>query len=153
MSAELNLHAQTGHLQLSAKKSLVLRRERALNLGFPRKNSNRANEPHRLAFYQEICLHLAEITIVWRLPAVWRDVQGIRGTIEYVVGPLAFSTLSDVDTSHASYASLHWKMDMMIYYLRRFSESRTSSGSTPSVRPSVRPSVGNTFGVPSLCNL
>ena len=32
-----------------------------------------------------------------------------------------------------------------IYYLRRFSESRSSSGSTPSVR--------NTLGIPSLCNL
>ena len=47
------------------------------------------------------------------------------------------------------------------FYLRRFSESRSSSGSTPSVRPSVclfvcpsvRPSVRNTFGVHSLCNL
>ena len=58
------------------------------------------------------------------------------------------------------------------FYLRRFSESRSSSESTPSVRrsssestpsvcPSVRsfvhlsvcPSVRNTFGVPSLCNL
>ena len=35
------------------------------------------------------------------------------------------------------------------YYLRRFSESRSSIGSTPSVRLSVR----NTLGVPSLCNL
>ena len=31
------------------------------------------------------------------------------------------------------------------FYLRRFSESRSSSGSTPSVQ--------NNFGVPSLCNL
>ena len=39
------------------------------------------------------------------------------------------------------------------YYLRRFSESRSSSGSTPSVRLCVRPSVcpsdHNTFWVPS----
>ena len=49
----------------------------------------------------------------------------------------------------------------LYFYLRRFSESRSSSGSTPSVRlsvrssirSSVRPSVRNTFGVPSLCNL
>ena len=39
-------------------------------------------------------------------------------------------------------------------YLRRFSESRSSNGSTPAVRPSVRPFVRpNTLGVPSLCNL
>ena len=52
-------------------------------------------------------------------------------------------------------------MDSGYFYLRRFSESRSTSGSTPSVRPSVRsyvcssvrPSVRNTFGVPSLCNL
>ena len=35
-------------------------------------------------------------------------------------------------------------------YLRRFSESRSSSGSTPSIRLSVRP---KHFRVPSLCNL
>ena len=48
-----------------------------------------------------------------------------------------------------------------LFNLHRFSESRSSSGSTPSVRPSVRPSVcpsvrlsvRNTLGVPSLCNL
>ena len=42
------------------------------------------------------------------------------------------------------------------FYLRHFSESRSSSGSTLCVRLSVRlsvhPSVRNTFGVPSLCN-
>ena len=44
------------------------------------------------------------------------------------------------------------------FYLRRFSESRSSSGSTPSVRssvrPSVRPSVRNTLGyqVCVICN-
>ena len=41
------------------------------------------------------------------------------------------------------------------FYLRRFSESRSSSGSTPSVRPSVRssvrPSVRNTFGGYIVC--
>ena len=36
------------------------------------------------------------------------------------------------------------------FYLRRFSESRSSSGSTPSGRPSVRP---KHLRVPSLCNL
>ena len=53
--------------------------------------------------------------------------------------------------------SLYYKF----FYLRRFSESRSSGGSTPSVRPSVRSyvrsfvrsSVRNTFGVPTLCNL
>ena len=44
-----------------------------------------------------------------------------------------------------------------LFYLLRLSESRSSSGSTPSVhmsiRPYVRPSIRNTFGVPSLCNL
>ena len=35
------------------------------------------------------------------------------------------------------------------HYLRRFSKSRSSKGSTPSVRLSVR----ITLGVPSLCNL
>ena len=35
-------------------------------------------------------------------------------------------------------------------YLRRFSESRSSSGSTLSVRLSIRP---QHFRVPSLCNL
>ena len=40
---------------------------------------------------------------------------------------------------------------MFICYLRRFSESRSSSGSTPSVRLSVRPSVRRKhFRVPSL---
>ena len=33
------------------------------------------------------------------------------------------------------------RLGTVIYYLRRFSESRSSSGSTPSVRPSVRPFV------------
>ena len=45
------------------------------------------------------------------------------------------------------------KTENQHFYLRRFSESRSSSGSTPSVRPFVRPSVRNTFGVHSLCNL
>ena len=51
------------------------------------------------------------------------------------------------------------------FYLCHFSESRSSSGSTPSVRPSVHlsvhllvcssvsPSVRNIFGLPCLCNL
>ena len=47
------------------------------------------------------------------------------------------------------------------FYLLHLSESRSSSGSTPSVGPSVCPFVGlfvcpsvrNTFGVPCLCNL
>ena len=43
------------------------------------------------------------------------------------------------------------------FYLRRFSESRSSSQSTlsvcPSVNLSVRSSVRNTFRGPSLCNL
>ena len=38
------------------------------------------------------------------------------------------------------------------FYLCRFSESRSSSGSTPSVRPFFCPSVYN-FGVPSWCNM
>ena len=36
----------------------------------------------------------------------------------------------------------------MLFYLRHFCQSRSSSGSTPSVRPSV----SNTLGVPGLCN-
>ena len=55
----------------------------------------------------------------------------------------------------------HWGLTVRYFYLRGFSESRSSSGSTPSVSlsvcsfvcPSVRLSVRNTFGVPSLCNL
>ena len=39
-----------------------------------------------------------------------------------------------------------WARLLTICYLRRFSESRSSSGSTPSVRPSVCPSVRNTLG-------
>ena len=47
--------------------------------------------------------------------------------------------------------------DIDYFYLRRFSESRSSSGSTPSVCSFVcsffRLFVRNTFWVPSLCNL
>ena len=55
----------------------------------------------------------------------------------------------------------HWGLTVGYFYLHHFSESRSSSGSTPSVCLfvrshvclSVHPSVRNTFGVPSLCNL
>ena len=57
--------------------------------------------------------------------------------------------------------NFNYKVNFKDFYLRRFSESRSSSGSTPSVRLSVRLSirlsvrlsVRNTFGVHSLCNL
>ena len=40
------------------------------------------------------------------------------------------------------------RVELRHFYLRRLSESRSSSGSTPSVHPSIP----NTLGVPSLCN-
>ena len=64
LGAELNLHAPTGRLQLSMKKRLVLNSGMAKLLGFsgdrfePGKTYI-AGEPHRLAVYREICVHLA----------------------------------------------------------------------------------------------
>ena len=66
LGAELNLHAPTGRLQ-STKKRLVLNSGLAKLLGFygdrfePDKTYI-AGEPHRLAVYREICLHLAEVS-------------------------------------------------------------------------------------------
>ena len=67
LGAELNLHAPTGRLQLSTKKRLVLNSGLAKLLGFsgdrfePSKTYI-AGEPHRLAVYREICVHLAEVS-------------------------------------------------------------------------------------------
>ena len=67
LGAELRLHAPTGRLKLSAEKRLVLNRRLADLLGFSRDTfepgkTYTANEPHRLAVYREICVHLAEIS-------------------------------------------------------------------------------------------
>ena len=65
--AELNLHAPAGRLQLSTKKCLVLNSGLAKLLEFsgdrfePGKTYI-AGEPHRLAVYREICVHLAEVS-------------------------------------------------------------------------------------------
>ena len=67
LGAELNLHAPTGRLQLSTKKRLVSNSGLAKLLGFsgdrfePSKTYI-AGEPHRLAVYREICVHLAEVS-------------------------------------------------------------------------------------------
>ena len=65
--AELSLHAQTGRLQISSKKRLVLSRELADLLGFCREmfepgQIHIADEPHRLITHREICVHLAEVS-------------------------------------------------------------------------------------------
>ena len=67
LGAELRLHAPTGRLKLSAEKSLVLNRRLDDLLGFSRDTfepfkTYTADEPHRLAVYREICVHLAEIS-------------------------------------------------------------------------------------------
>ena len=67
LGAELRLHAPTGRLKLSAEKRLVLNRRLADLLGFSRDTfepgkTYTADEPHRLAVYREICVHLAEIS-------------------------------------------------------------------------------------------
>ena len=67
LGAELNLHVPTGRLQLSTKKRLVLHSWLAKLLEFsgdrfePGKTYI-AGEPHRLAVYREICVHLAEVS-------------------------------------------------------------------------------------------
>ena len=65
--AELNLHATTGRLQLSTKKRLVLNSGLAKLLGFSGDRFELgktyiAGEPHRLAVYRKICVHLAEVS-------------------------------------------------------------------------------------------
>ena len=67
LGAELNLHTPTGRLQLSTKKRLVLNSGLAKLLGFSRGRFEPgetyiAGEPHRLAVYREICVHLAEVS-------------------------------------------------------------------------------------------
>ena len=67
LGAKLRLHAPTGHLKLSAEKRLVLNRQLADLLGFSRDTfepgkTYTADEPHRLAVYREICVHLPEIS-------------------------------------------------------------------------------------------
>ena len=67
LGAELCLHAPTGRLKLSAEKRLVLNSWLADFLGFSRDTfepgkTYTADEPHRLAVYREICVHLAEIS-------------------------------------------------------------------------------------------
>ena len=67
LGAELNFHAPTARLQLSTKKRLVLNSGLAKLLGFsgdrfePGKTYT-AGEPHRLAVYREIYVHLAEVS-------------------------------------------------------------------------------------------
>ena len=67
LGAELNLHAQNGRLHLSTKKRLVLNSGLSKLLGFsgdrfePGKTYI-AGEPHRLAVYREIYVHLAEVS-------------------------------------------------------------------------------------------
>ena len=67
LGAELNLNTPTGRLQLSTKKRLVLNSGLAKLLGFSRDRfkpdkTYTAGEPHRLAVYREICVHLAEVS-------------------------------------------------------------------------------------------
>ena len=67
LGAELNLHTPPGRLQLSMKKRLVLNSGLAKVLGFSRDRFEPgetyiAGEPHRLAVYREICVHLAEVS-------------------------------------------------------------------------------------------
>ena len=61
------------------------------------------------------------------------------------------------ENKHKVVGDINFLNLLVLPVLSRFSESRSSSGSTPSVRLSirlsVRLSVRNTFGVPSLCNL
>ena len=67
LGAELNLHVPTGRLQLSTMKRLVLNSGLAKLLGFSGDRfepceTHIAGEPHRLAVYREICVHLAEVS-------------------------------------------------------------------------------------------
>ena len=67
LGTELNFHAPTGRLQLSAKKRLILNSGLAKLLGFSRDrfepgNMYIADEQHRLAVHREICVHLAEVS-------------------------------------------------------------------------------------------
>ena len=67
LGTELNLHTPTGRLQLSTKKRLILNSGLAKLLGFSRDRfepgkTYLAGEPHRLAVYREICVHLAEVS-------------------------------------------------------------------------------------------
>ena len=67
LGTEINLHAPTGRSQLSMNKRLVLNSGLAKLFGFsgdrfePGKTYI-AGEPHRLAVYREICVHLAEVS-------------------------------------------------------------------------------------------
>ena len=67
LGTELNLHALTGRIQMSAKKRLALNSGLAKLIGFSRDrfepdNMYIADEPHRLAVHREICVHLAEVS-------------------------------------------------------------------------------------------
>ena len=67
LGAELSLLAPTGHLQLSAKKRLILNGWLAKLLGFSGERfepgqSHIAEEPNRLAIHLEICVNLAEVS-------------------------------------------------------------------------------------------
>ena len=68
LETELNLHKPTGRLQLSTKRlPLVLSSGLAKLLGISRVifesgKEYTADEPHRLAIYREICVHLAEVS-------------------------------------------------------------------------------------------
>ena len=67
LGAEQNLHIPTGRLQLFTKKRLVLNSGLAKLLGFSRDRFEPdktyiAGEPHRLAVYREMYVHLAEVS-------------------------------------------------------------------------------------------
>ncbi|MCU7902351.1 MAG: hypothetical protein KZQ66_10430 [Candidatus Thiodiazotropha sp. (ex Lucinoma aequizonata)] len=67
LGAELNLHAPTGRLQLSAKTRLVLNRGLAELLGFARVafdpgKTYTAAGPHGLTIHREICISLNELS-------------------------------------------------------------------------------------------
>ena len=67
LGAKLNLHTPTGRLRLSTKKRLVLNSGLTKLLEFSRDKFESdktyiAGEPHRLAVYREVCVHLAEVS-------------------------------------------------------------------------------------------
>ena len=115
-----------------------------------------------------LCLSLS-MTVYLQAPCIFfvskcRSPVSFFTTTKHLQGPLCVFLSNLSKWQYICISSMFflskWQCicrPLMSFYLRCFSESRSSNVLTPFVCPSVRqsvwPSIRNTFGVPNLCNL
>ena len=98
--------------------------------------------PMNFLFWPRVKCHLPCMRIrIWPILRLCTVISS-RAQLDIVALCLVCQTFEPEDQGR--FQGGHLKQN--VFYLRRFSESRSSSGSTPSVRSSVRPSV-----CPSVC--